>query len=951
MDICNGFTLRALKITTLALSMGMALAYAGVAQAAPQYSMSCIACHQMPPLDSATAKKNPSNGAVPGNHQGHASAAVSSCAKCHEDGNNTVATYGNSHRNKIIELSNSLNYSRKVGGFLNQTSVPPTPLGTCAANCHSDGKGHLIVTPAWGSGAFQYPADCTQCHAVAPATGNHPTTGTKHAAYFGTGTGSCVYCHADHTTFAHATSAGRAIEVKLPGAGRFAGTNCSTVYCHSNGKGTFATPIWGGAALECSGCHGTATVTGAVALSPKHANHVNNAGLLGTNYGCVECHSNTVSGNSTISSTENHTNGTIDLNGAHLAGGSCATSYCHTDGKGAQKTVTWTDSAWTSGSSCKGCHGSASAQAFASVAGEPNYANAVHPNSHQKHVAVASDCQNCHSTTTLDGVSIVGNAHTNGAIETVKGNGKDFTIVGQTCSNISCHSGNGIVASVPPATWGVALACDGCHGYGATLATNAHSKHVSGKGYICSTCHNGSTHINANVEVAGAGLVFAPVPKTCATSACHGSSTPSWANLASGGCGSCHDALSGSLPNGLISTNAHSAHYTAAYGPGFNGASATGANSCATCHVYTTDTAATHPNGTPDLNIGYSKNGACSTCHAQTTNWATGKVSCESCHSTTGGALSVIGGVTAPDKTAAATSGHGKAGIAQACTACHDNTGSHISGVLGDNNRLRAGLTGSANAECNFCHLDSGKVTAQTLNMKVHKASGLGSTCADCHDAHGTANTMMVNTTINGTAVSFTENNTFANGGRNGVCQVCHTTTAYFTKAGQPATTHVDSSTNCLDCHKHNPANGLAFVANGACDACHGYPPAPKVVGTAVTFGVQGNWSSARFEDYSGGGGAHLVAAHIPLGAKASDGWINCISCHSGGDLTHAKALPIRSHVENVAVSVQPQYRFSNDVLIAYTSAKFISGGANKSGSCFNVSCHMAPTPKWSIER
>ena len=60
--------------------------------------------------------------------------------------------------------------------------------------------------------------------------------------------------------------------------------------------------------------------------------------------------------------------------------------------------------------------------------------------------------------------------------------------------------------------------------------------------------------------------------------------------------------------------------------------------------------------------------------------------------------------------------------------------------------------------------------------------------------------------------------------------------------------------------------------------------------------------------------------------------------------------LPTRDS-ENVSVKVDPQYRFSNDVLISYTSAKMVSGGINKTGSCFNVSCHMAQTPKWSTER
>jgi len=958
MDNCKRFT--ALRLAALLLALGALLAFAQAAQAAPQYNLSCIACHQMPPLDSATAKKNPYTGAVPGNHQGHAAAQVASCVVCHGPG---VTSYSTTHRSKTIALSDALGYSRKaVGGFLNQTSVPPSPLGSCSSvACHSDGKGHLAATPAWGSAPFAAPADCARCHGVAPATGNHPITGSKHAAYFGTGTGSCVKCHADHTVeakpFGHASSAGhRAIGVQFAGGGSFAGTTCATLYCHSNGKGTFSTPTWG-ATLDCTGCHGSATLPGPAPLSGKHANHLNNAALLGTNYGCIECHSATVSSNTAIADFTKHADGSVEVAGAHVgsetAGSTCATSYCHSDGKGTQKSVTWVQ---TQTLDCKGCHGSDAAPAFASLAGEPNYANggsgAIRANNHQVHVSGAADCQNCHASTTATGLAILAGApHTNGSIDVVAGNGKSFTVAGKTCSNVSCHSGNGIIASVAPATWGASLGCNGCHGDASSLATNAHAKHVQGKGYACATCHaataTGSTvilnpalHGDGIVEVAGASITgYTAATKSCATAACHGGSTPVWNNLATGGCGSCHAALS--TTGGVIATNGHNAHFNAAYGPAL---AASTANSCAVCHLYTTDTAATHDNGSVDLAAGFAKVGTCTGCHAQSTNWTGGRVSCESCHSTAGGPLSVIGGLTAQDKTLSATAGHGKAGIGQACTACHDNGSAHISSALGTTTRLLPGLTGAANTECNYCHTNPAVVTPAHLNMQVHVGSG--ATCAACHDPHGTTNANEVRTSLNATTVAFGGTD-FVNAQGTGVCQACHSATAYY-KKGVAETNH--PATGCLTCHAHNASSGTAFEPNRACDSCHGYPPAPRKVTTAVAFGVQGNWSSARFEDYSGGG-AHLVAGHIPKNARVSDGWLNCIPCHAGGAAAHAKIIPARSHVENVTVKVDPQYRFSNDVLISYTSAKMVSGGINKTGSCFNVSCHMAQTPKWSIER
>ncbi|HBA90214.1 MAG TPA: CxxxxCH/CxxCH domain-containing protein [Geobacter sp.] len=944
--------------------LGLSLVLGGRAEASPQYTMDCTSCHTMPPTDSGTTKKIAATGAVPGNHAGHAGSAASSCVVCH---NADVLTYTNSHRNKSIELSDGFGYTRKVGGFLNQTSVPPNPLGTCAtAACHSNGTGASRpvatnrATPAWGSAAIDKTAGgCVTCHDVAPATGNHPTVGTKHASYFGTGTGSCVKCHSDHYNeakpFAHATSAGqRNIEVKFATGGAFAANQCSNLYCHSDGRGSYTPPTWGGT-LDCSGCHGTATTD---TLSGAHAKHVNNAAFLGTSYGCVECHSATVSDNSTIADFNNHVNSSKDLAGAHVGtpvAGTCSTAYCHSDGKGTNKTIAWSS---VTSLDCKGCHGSAAAPDFASVAGEPNYLNAgidqPLANSHKNHVTAAADCQNCHTATTATGTSIkAGAPHTDGTAQVAAGPGKSFDIAGKSCSNVSCHTGGGILTGVAAAKWGDSLGCVGCHGDASTLSSNAHAKHVNvttGKGYNCQTCHSqtvsGSStivgkayHGDSAVEVVGASVTFTSADKSCATS-CHLSATPQWNNVATGACGTCHNALSNTA-GGLIGTNAHNAHFSAGYGPQF---SSTAAASCSNCH--TSNTAATHADGTLQLVAGFNAIGTCNDCHKQSVNWTTGRLSCESCHSTAGGALSVISGVTAPDKTLAATAGHGKAGVAQSCQACHDNTASHISGVAGDQKRLLPALTGAANTECNYCHQDSGKVTARTLNMQVHV--GTANTCAACHDPHGTTNSLMLRTTLGSTSgVTFTGSD-FVNGSGTGVCQACHTGTTYF-KQGVAETNH--PTTGCLDCHAHNTASGTAFEPNRECDSCHGYPPAPRQTTTAVTFGVQGNWSTARFEDYSGGGGAHVVAAHIKKDAKPSEGWANCLPCHFGGAANHAKAMPFKNHVDNVTVKIDPSLRFSDDAFATYTGAKLVNDGTNQTGTCFNVSCHFRPSPQWSIEK
>jgi len=184
-------------------------------------------------------------------------------------------------------------------------------------------------------------------------------------------------------------------------------------------------------------------------------------------------------------------------------------------------------------------------------------------------------------------------------------------------------------------------------------------------------------------------------------------------------------------------------------------------------------------------------------------------------------------------------------------------------------------------------------------------------------------------------------------------CTTCHgnppnTATHTGITAGTCASCHVFTGVNAAT---HNNGTVDLNPDGGSCNTCHGYPPAPRVTEGQLTFGVQGQWSSARFEDYSGGGGAHTFAGHLLNTVKPSDGWTPCLTCHSGGASDHIRTLPVRNHVENVTVNVDARYKFSNDALIVYTSAKLTSGGSNKTGSCFNAKCHFKPSPKWSIER
>jgi predicted CXXCH cytochrome family protein len=388
-----------------------------------------------------------------------------------------------------------------------------------------------------------------------------------------------------------------------------------------------------------------------------------------------------------------------------------------------------------------------------------------------------------------------------------------------------------------------------------------------------------------------------------------------------------------------MSTNAHPAHLTGAYGP----ASYLGntLSACQACHPYPNG----HANGTVDVLNGAGS--GCVGCHAGSPPaWgSTSRIACTVCHAAAPAVLP--NGVSAPFKGNFAAAGHGRFAASNQCTACHDADSAHISGTLGDATRL---YLPDNNTQCASCHDNT---TAQQMSTHVldKNETPTPSLCNSCHDPHGTTNAFMIRTVINGVAITFTDTNTGfvqTSAPYQGLCQVCHTLTNHY-RAGQAPDGH--PTANCLSCHSHN--GPYAFKPSGNCDSCHGYPPAPR--NPALTFGTYENWANARFEDYSGGGGAHLVAQHISPSAKPSEGWANCAICHNSGKTDsapyHQMVMPVSNHISNVTVAVDPQYRFSNSFTI-YTGAKLLNPPAsNATGSCYNISCHMSPSPRWSIER
>jgi len=147
---------------------------------------------------------------------------------------------------------------------------------------------------------------------------------------------------------------------------------------------------------------------------------------------------------------------------------------------------------------------------------------------------------------------------------------------------------------------------------------------------------------------------------------------------------------------------------------------------------------------------------------------------------------------------------------------------------------------------------------------------------------------------------------------------------------------------NCMHCHIHKSTLTTTITyafqpGVGGCGGCHGYPPAASVAGLNTI----GNYSSAKLQSYSGGGGAHTVAGHLPRNIRQAQAWGNCTNCHYGNNDKHNQGgTPITFEKRNhVTVIVDPKFKFRNDTSITYNAA---------ATSCSNVSCHFKPSPKWT---
>ncbi|GAM09958.1 geobacter CxxxxCH...CXXCH motif protein [Geobacter sp. OR-1] len=834
------------------------------------------------------------------------------CADCHANTLSSGMTIGNvaNHVNKFKDFSGAFSGKNKAA---------------CnSAYCHSDGKGAAGINVDWNSG----PAinDCKGCHGTdaapdfvsAAGEPNYVNSGAgtpranSHKRHMGgIGATSCVFCHNESVD---ATGALTATTKHLDGTRSVASgggrsfsydsssRTCSAISCH----GGAAPAQWGQSfPADCTGCHGNNADSSLPQTSGKHAAHMNNAALLGTNYPCITCHALTVSSDRTIADPAYHGNGFKNYTGP-LAGsrssyatatGICSASYCHSDGKGAQKDMTLTN--WKSPATldCKGCHGSDASPAFVSSAGEPNYAStgagSIRANSHQNHVdTAAAACINCHAATVaVDGTAITGN-HTNRVIDVAPGNGKSFTwaSTGKTCSDISCHGGKGSFTQ----TWGAPLTanCLGCHGNnvasGTPIASGAHTPHMNnaallGSNYSCTECHaktinpdersfafpanHGNGYKNFSGVRAGGDAGYATSTGVCSATYCHtdGKGTQKMTAATGWNSGSTLDC------RGCHGSDGAPAFVSAAGEPNYvsTGAAQTKANSHQK-HVGTVSQSTT-----------------CVYCHGNTVNEAgtavVGNHTNRIINVDQGGGKSFTW--TQGDKTCASISCHGAGspsaqwgqGFPADCTGCH------------------GGNSGSANP------LATGRHTAHINNANV---LGANFGCIACHAVSVTSDTDISN--------ALTHANGFTNysgsmAGRNKTA--CATSYCHSDGKGSSGRS-VDWSTG--------PALG--------CDGCHG---AASEAGSFISVAGEPNYATA----------AGLRANSHENHTKKITGQTGAASC----DICHTNTVAVSGTVIKAGSS-----HLNRQINVDFNRAKELTAvwtAGNR--TCTNIACHNNGTAIW----
>lgn len=863
----------------------------------------------------------------------------SDCAACHGAQVNGADPYtltgggGGLHQDGTVDFAAGI----ADGGV--------TPAVTCTSACHNQPSG---LTAVWNSGTIA----CDACHGQPPADGGGDGLAhSKHVALTGV---DCTTCHGgpmptDQAHVTQGTGTDLAIlqnmtvaqpnEANIAEASWNATNNtCNNAACH-NPSGDAHLADWDTSTStgNCVLCHGGLPASGDPIASNAHASHINNAGEIGDNIDCFQCHVDTTAGGTNVA----HRNNVVDIitnadptiglgyNGDTGVGapyGSCNSKICHTEGGnapgGPNVGSIIASPAWDgAGFNCTTCHVDTGNPPAAGNPYPPSGDHAAHMGATR--VSNGMSCTTCHTNTAASNTSIkAGGNHINGNWNDFApgGNysGAPVTVgtfapgVPSTCDNVSCHSAGGI------RTWQQASGCASCHGdlsyVGAT-----HTAHIDITGSIdadvseCVICHgpdintytvsggdggsgnhqNGSIQLAAGISAAAGG---------CA-SACHGSSAADgfWADANGLNCTACHNngTNDNNIANAAPATGAHAGHVT------------TESLTCDNCHSVGT----TLPTDTSHIS-GLNASGAAGANQGET---LTNKATPVADNATVDDSSFDQAGNTFDDvnNTCSNTYCHDPSNSTQSadwdtdaasCVLCHgDDAGPDQMATGTHGNHLNATATFGLTITCDKCHPDNtgnyGHFIATTGPTTVNQAVQFAGTVITAagtgngkysgevglpDSGFGTCGTTACHNNGQGAAPN---NPTYTWGTTNILnCLLCHndlpTTGAHAThldmniKYGPYA--KAGGSTNCGKCHAANANNssmgGQATHINGTISFAGG--------NEVASGGINGDTTVTACDTCHGGTAAVNLAA---TGAKAkwsAGGPVACESCH--GDYNQA---------------------------------------------------------------
>jgi len=555
------------------------------------FKAACGGCHGNPPTTAELGgdygligTPRPSRALVPGEagaHATHTQVRNMVCDTCHFIDNGTVRMPNLSNTIDIgffgfsgtVKSGTYIPYTTagrgyRIGSGTAQTTIAPASADPATANlcvnvyCHGGGSpadgippltGGVNTTPRW-DGASQNA--CGNCHGT---TADRPVTTGGHLKHAGSAGGysfACDLCHPVSGDNSHVqgnlrwsfkesdprTSDGKyrpdgfstpetAGSTGKPAPSSAYG-DCSSLYCHSDGRGHFTTPTWGGALpSDCTGCHGNGATSSRTIGSRGHTAHVANTSsrFAGFNFRCDECHAGMVdAAGTTIIDPFRHVNGQGDVSwGTRSTGGlsyatnGCTQIYCHSNGQGAYKSP-------------------------------PRAWNDI-PDGEQGTIS----CDYCHGGTATDSAPISSMRHTS-------------------------HIGNGPLPHRP-------VQCNWCHSH--TVGSDGHSVYNG-----MDVSHINRSIDVTFLKMANFSGSYNPSTRVCSSTWCHGngSTTASrdWDTTTVNTCGNCHEA-NNSTNTGAKLSDAHRKHYNTSNRPSntteegwmnLNLSSTTNVFMCGVCH-------------------------------------------------------------------------------------------------------------------------------------------------------------------------------------------------------------------------------------------------------------------------------------------------------------------------------------------------------------------------------